>query len=106
MKTEEQRIKHAEYMRAYRKTDKYRGYHNGEVKRWNKINSLKRKAHLTIGNGITAGKIVKPDACVDCGANGIIHGHHPDYSKPLEVEWLCEPCHRTRHKHLQPKANQ
>lgn len=26
-----------------------------------------------------------------------MQGHHPDYSKPLEVEWLCPRCHGARH---------
>lgn len=30
--------------------------------------------------------------CEDCGAEEV-QMHHPDYSKPLEVEFLCIPCH-------------
>jgi hypothetical protein len=38
------------------------------------------------------GKIQK-GPCAHCGTNEHIEGHHEDYSKPLEVMWLCRPCH-------------
>lgn len=31
--------------------------------------------------------------CQRCGSAEHITMHHPDYSKPLEVQWLCQPCH-------------
>lgn len=35
--------------------------------------------------------------CDDCG-NVKSEAHHPDYSKPLEVDWLCRRCHMKRHR--------
>ena len=32
-----------------------------------------------------------------CGSYDV-EKHHPDYSKPLEVIWLCRPCHLALHK--------
>lgn len=46
---------------------------------------------------IKKGTIVRPDNCQACGDEGIPHGHHDDYSKPLDVEWLCVPCHKLEH---------
>lgn len=37
--------------------------------------------------------------CEKCGAPSR-HKHHEDYSKPLDVTYLCIRCHRQRHKEL------
>lgn len=34
--------------------------------------------------------------CARCGENKT-HAHHHDYAKPLEVEWLCDHCHKLEH---------
>jgi hypothetical protein len=39
--------------------------------------------------------IVEP--CHKCGAIKKVHAHHEDYSKPLDVKWICPPCHRAEH---------
>lgn len=44
---------------------------------------------------VKRGKVVKPLTCSKCGSDYRIQGHHEDYAKPLEVIWLCEPCHRS-----------
>jgi site-specific recombinase XerC len=35
--------------------------------------------------------------CVDCG-NPNSQKHHPDYTKPLLVIWVCVRCHKKRDK--------
>jgi len=35
--------------------------------------------------------------CEVCGAKDT-HAHHDDYTKPLQVRWLCPPCHRWEHQ--------
>lgn len=41
------------------------------------------------------GKLI-PQPCRVCG-DPKAEKHHHDYSKPLEVEWLCRSCHRNLH---------
>jgi hypothetical protein len=51
---------------------------------------------------IEKGRLVRPERCQNCGeiprprADGkaAVQCHHPDYSDPMNVEWLCSPCHR------------
>ena len=55
-------------------------------------------AHAAVRAALKRGDLIRPNICSDCGATSpSLHGHHADYSKPLEVEWLCASCHVTRH---------
>ena len=47
----------------------------------------KYKAVMALGTAIRSGR-VKRKPCEKCGKRKT-HGHHADYSKPLEVQWLC-----------------
>jgi len=58
----------------------------------------KQKAVRKIANEIKQGRLIRPKECSECGReHRRIHGHHEDYEKPLEVIWLCPPCHFARH---------
>lgn len=39
---------------------------------------------------------IKPKPCEQCGA-AKAQKHHPDYTRPLHVVWLCRECHLTLH---------
>ena len=41
--------------------------------------------------------LLDPKPCHNCGSTTTIHKHHEDYSKPLDVEWLCKSCHEDHH---------
>lgn len=51
------------------------------------------KIHAAVGRAIKSGKL-KRGLCW-CGEIG--EGHHEDYSKPLDVIWLCRLHHRQHH---------
>jgi ribosomal protein S27AE len=48
-------------------------------------------------------RILTREPCSRCGAPKT-HAHHEDYRKPLDVIWLCAPCHKQRHKELKQYA--
>jgi hypothetical protein len=58
--------------------------------------SLKRKARVTTQTRIKQG-ILKKCPCEVCGT-AMVEAHHPDYSKPLDVKWLCRKHHLEIHR--------
>jgi hypothetical protein len=58
---------------------------------------LKRAARVQVGNALRDGRIKKPPECEVCAASDDLHGHHEDYTKPLEVIWVCTGCHAFIH---------
>lgn len=80
-------------------TKKYHQTENGKRKRrekgykWKKDNPEKALTQSRFKDAIRYGKIVRPEVCENCKEECIPHGHHEDYTKPLEVIWLCEVCH-------------
>jgi hypothetical protein len=46
---------------------------------------------------IQKGLLIKK-SCEVCGTNEKVEAHHDDYTKPLEVRWLCRHHHREHHK--------
>lgn len=57
----------------------------------------KRRARAMVQRAVREGRMLKPTDCSRCNSGGLIEGHHEDYSKPLEVMWLCHLCHRRLH---------
>lgn len=65
---------------------------------WVKKNRARKKvaqdAENAVWRAIKKGKLVRAAGCVRCGGIGRVEAAHIDYSKPLEVIWLCPHCHR------------
>ena len=59
----------------------YRSKNKEKVRAWNMV----------------AWHLENPGVCSDCGSASRIHAHHNDYSKPLDVRWLCAACHKQHH---------
>lgn len=58
----------------------------------------RRRAHNAVQTALRNGSLQK-QPCVHCGELNS-HAHHDDYSKPLDVIWLCHRHHMERHAAL------
>jgi len=63
--------------------------------RWKEQNPERRAAQIKLGNAVR-GKKLSPLPCFVCGIEKT-EAHHPDYSAPLDVVWLCSAHHKQAH---------
>src|SRR5688572_12175546 len=57
---------------------------------------LKYAAVSAVGRAVRDGKLSK-QPCEVCGGTNV-EAHHDDYSKPLDIRWLCVEHHREHHR--------
>ena len=84
---------------AYAKTPEGLAAGNRAKRAYLERNPIKRAAHVMVGNAIRDGRLIR-QPCEVCGE--FAQAHHDDYSKPLEVRWLCTTHHAEWHKHNTP----
>ena len=75
---------HAAYMRNWRKTHKLTPEQRIKDNARSYANVYQRRGKLL------------PLPCQTCGSEKS-EKHHDDYSKPLDVRWLCRRCHLAEH---------
>ena len=67
-----------------------------------RVASRKRKkderwhARMLVHHALKLGLLNKPEECSKCNRKIKLTAHHPNYSAPLNVEWLCYECHGNR----------
>lgn len=60
---------------------------------------FKNRARRLASQALDCGKIQR-QPCQSCGTDRDLHMHHPDYSRPRYVIWLCRNCHTEEHKRV------
>ena len=88
--------KRVDARKSYQETDAYAVSHAISCKQWKVSNPDKRAAHVAVNNAVRDGRL-QPLPCFVCGSDQA-EAHHPDYSLPLEVIWLCDKHHKETHK--------
>lgn len=68
-------------------------------KKWREENPVIYRARNAVGNALRDKTLIKTP-CEVCGDTDNIHGHHDDYSKPLDVHWLCPKHHGEVHRKI------
>ena len=64
---------------------------------------LSSRCRSAVYMAIKKGILMRPDECEWCGkSKKRIEAAHYDYSKPLDVKWLCSSCHK-KWDHQDPK---
>jgi hypothetical protein len=95
--------------RAYQERRKQLGLFSGQTnkqsdseskRRWEINNPTKVKAKYLARLAVASGVLKRPQSCQRCEKSADrLEKHHSDYSKPLQVEWLCCKCHgKTKRK--------
>ena len=84
----------AAYMKAWKEA--HPGYMTKAKADWLKRNKDRQRVRDAVRYALKTGKLVKT-ACQVCGKDEV-DGHHPDYSRPLDVVWLCKEHHSQVHK--------
>ena len=84
---------------SYRATDKCRASAIVKAAKHAAKHPEKVAARKTVRNAVKSGRLIK-QPCTICNTTANVEGHHPDYSKPLYVIWLCKEHHDEEHRKL------
>lgn len=67
---------------------------------------FKQRIRQVVRYALKTKKISKPDFCCVCNKKCRIDAHHEDYSKPLDIMWVCRACHAEIHRRYDWRTNQ
>jgi len=83
--------------KAYQATPAFAESHEAAALRWAAKHPERRKASHIVGNAVRDGKLIPWPVCAVPECSDKPQAHHPDYSRPLDVVWLCPLHHKQTH---------
>lgn len=89
-----------EARKIYAQTDEGKLKTNKAKAEYRKRNPQKTAAHSMVAYHIRSGHLHK-EPCEVCSETEA-HAHHDDYTKPLNIRWLCDFHHKEWHKTNKP----
>lgn len=92
------RKQYSDYEARRQQDPERRASKQGHCRRHQEVHPDRHRARCAVRNAVTRGALLR-GPCQRCGASKV-QAHHKDYSRPLDVEWLCFRCHR-EHAHGQ-----
>jgi hypothetical protein len=90
------RLRQLEYRQRRRDDPEYREKMAAYHREYRKNNKEKWQAQDRVHTALENGTLTK-EPCEVCGEKHGVDAHHDDYSKPLDVRWLCKSHHRKHH---------
>lgn len=96
MSSESAEARERRLVRAREWKRRHAGKHAQSVAAYRKKHPERWRAQNAVSYALRKGQLVK-GSCAQCGTSKDICAHHEDYSKPLDVVWLCRPCHIRHH---------
>lgn len=89
--------RYAEWLEKHKNDPEYKARKAAQMRTYRNDPELRMRheARWQANRAVKAGRIQRKP-CERCG-NRRTQMHHADYYKPLEVTWLCTPCHRIEH---------
>ena len=86
------------YREWYRKNGRRRASDYSSVTLgWAESHPVARVAGRAVTRAVRDGVLSRPDTCTLCRRVTRVVGHHEDYTKNLDVEWVCASCHKKIH---------
>jgi DNA-directed RNA polymerase subunit M/transcription elongation factor TFIIS len=83
---------------TYRKTPHAAELHRNQAREYYRhiVSDEKKKCIIVLHKLFNWG--LKKGPCEVCSATEDIQAHHPDYTDPLNIVWLCKRCHAYLHR--------